>query len=351
MRRARGTWLLVGSAALVMLAGGFFALRPFLFRETVVLALASEGKIGGRFTEGVLLGVGAALDEREGRAGRFNVRPDILGEFDPRYIGWRERKEIPVFLDVDLPPWSADLMAEEGVPVVSVNEPPPSDQRWPHRIPRVVAGPERLGKAAADWAARLGARRVFLLELMFDDRGFAVARGFRKRAAELGLHLADHIRFHEPYGGLPDEILEQKPDALFMAGEVPPLSKSPALLDRLREKGFRGELLFADAGPATSLLLSPPRFAEGCRLVSLIGPPPSAFTAKFGPTPPGLWQGYQAGRAALDALEKAESKDPGAVRRALASLPAFDANGDPASPVLGGYTLKSAVWVFTESLK
>lgn len=295
----------------------------------------------------VMLGGGfLALQERNHRAGRFKVRTRDGNRERLAYqtdTGNTGSEPIAAILDIGLGVWAADGLAD-AFPVLSTVNPYPRPDSEEH--PRFLAIPpaERLGESAARWARSLGARRVFLLEEMFDDRSSLVADAFRKRAEAHGIEKVGEIRFHQPYGSLAEEVLRTKPDAVFMAGEPRPHAKTREIFRLLREAGFAGELLFADSDPDGSLVvLQPVTFPEGSRLVSLLAPPPAEFSGRFGHTPPGTWYGYLAARAAIDAIEKSESKDPAAIRRALAS---FSAPG-----VLGGYTFKGVAWTFTELLK
>ena len=353
----------IGAVILVMLVGGFLALRPYVFRETLALALMRRGLGPTPYEIQARIGIDLALYERNSRSGRFRIR---TAEVDGLHLNsgtgqtvlaGPEKLEIAAVIDMDMEPWELYSLVSGGIPILSVEADrsfPGVEGGEPRESPlfRVVPSAERLGTAAALWAKRSGAKRVFLLEETFDVRSSAVSDAFRLHAAEQGLDRVGEVRFHQPYDSLPDEIMGARPDAVFMAGEPRPHSKAREIFASLRERGYPGEIYFADADPASSLVvLAPVPFPEGCRLVSLLAPPPADFTAKFGYAPPGAWYGYVAAKAALDAIEKAESKDWRAIRRALASLPAFDANGNPASPVLAGYTLKNGAWMFTETLK
>lgn len=363
MKRARGAGLAAAAAGLFMLAGGFFALRPFLFRETLAIVVLRYGS-PDPYASGVLEGVERAVRERESRAGRFRIEVSEAGAGDlqsyvysedsgPLRIG--ERKlEVAAVIDGHLTGWLLDSMVEKGVPTLSAE----ASSTWERDgllrdapLCRVIPDFDRLGAAAAGWAKRLGARRVLLLEEMFDTRSSAVGDAFRKAAAGLGLELANDIRFTSPYDSLPVEVLEARPDVVFLSGERPPFRNAREVIRRLREREFKGEILFADADPASSLLLAPPPFAEECRLVSLLPPPPIEFTRKFGAAPLGAWPGYLAATAALDAVERAGSKDWGAIRRACARNPLFAPNGAPASAVTALYTLKDGAWVFAETME
>lgn len=354
---------LVGAGVLVMLAGGFLALRPYFFRETLTLALVGV-HVPTPYPRQVLIGIDLALQERSFRAGRFKIRAgEVEGHLlashfqsgtvqDFREGPDRLKVEIAAVIDMGLDVWALDTLAGGGLPTVSAESAyplPVFEGSGGALLFRVVPPAERLGAAAAHWANRPGANRVFLLEEMFDDRSILVANAFRRNR---GIERVGEIRFHQPYDSLADEILRARPDAVFMAGEPRPQTKTREIFSRLRERGFGGELLFADSDPAGSLVvLAPVPFPEGCRLVSLLAPPPADFTAKVGYAPPGAWYGYRAAKAALDAIERAESKDWRAIRRSLAALPAFDANGEPASPVTALYTFKNGSWTFTETLK
>jgi hypothetical protein len=341
----RGAGLVVAAAILVILAGAAFVLRPFLFPETLVLGIVTSDDTTSHRILAVRTGVDLALSDRNGRAGKFRVK----AELEPSST---DLSASAILVDAGAPWWMLDALGEGGPPLVSATSTRPN---WnanagvtlPHR--RVLPSHTRISVAAADWLRRLGAKRVFLLEEIFDERSGVIGKAFREAANGPGLAFAGQVRFSEPFDSLPDEVVEAAPDAVFYAGTG--VGKSREIIAALRKRGYRGEIVLADVEPGETFLDLSISEWEGCRLVSLVTPPPSAFLARHGAQRPGVWLGYQAATAALDALERAESKDPRALHRALASLGIFDANGDPLSPVLTGYTHRTGLWQSTESLK
>ena len=73
MKRAGG-WLLGLLAAAAMIGGGWFALRNVLFSPTVIVVLMRDGDAHTVPANALFRGAAFALEEREGRAGKFKVR-------------------------------------------------------------------------------------------------------------------------------------------------------------------------------------------------------------------------------------------------------------------------------------
>src|SRR5262245_41422601 len=87
-------------------------------------------------------------------------------------------------------------------------------------------------------------------------------------------------------------------------------------------------LAMAEPDPEVSFLATRPDLVDGTYLVSPFAPAPPELAKAIGTTPgPHVTAGYFAMKAALEAIDRANSIDPEELRRAAAKLPYFDAQG------------------------
>jgi hypothetical protein len=148
-----------------------------------------------------------------------------------------------------------------------------------------------------------------------------------------------------------DAVLAAKPDLVFYAGEDAPYRTTFKLFSQLRQKGFGGPLLTADADPETSFLATRPDLVDGTYLVSPFAPAPPELSAAMGTVPgPHVTAGYYAMKAALEAIDRANSVEPADLRRAAAQLPYFDAKGGAALRKCALYGARAGRYEFVELL-
>lgn len=345
-------------AGLGMAAGAWFGLRPHLERSTVAVLIVRPN-VPAPFADAVEDGATIALEERAGRAGDFyvelRVREDNLWLFTPGRA--RLAPDAPVADDVVAVvaagpgpglAWTTD--AAPPPPAFAVLSPVDTFPRDPARCAagtphyfRVLPDDRRTGRAAAGWARELGASRALVLTERHNARSGLVAAAFVERARELGL---------EADGPVPVAALLPRPpvdpgaaDVVFFAGEDPPYATAHDVFRELRDGGYAGVLMMADASPHVSYLVAPGPLVEGTRLVSPFSPPPEkfaeAFRKRFGrPAGPHAWSGYRAAEAAFEAVERATAGTPEAVRLELSALPRFDAIGEAADAAPHAYVVR-----------
>ncbi len=230
---------------------------------------------------------------------------------------------------------------------------------------RVVTNDLVQGKAAAQWAADLGAKTVFIL----DDQevyGVGVADVFEKTATELGVQKVDRQGIDpkaSDYRALATTIASRNPDLVYFGGIV---DNNPAqLLKDLRSVGYKGRFLGPDGIQTDSMISGAGEAAEGM-LATIPGLPQEQlgpagkdyvqkYQAKYGQAPEsyGVF-GYDAAGAALQALNKACTKDRAAIRDAVFGIKdfdgalgkwSFDENGDTTLASVVGYESKGGKWV------
>src|SRR6185503_12297679 len=119
-------------------------------------------------------------------------------------------------------------------------------------------------------------------------------------------------------------ILASRPDLVFYSGEESPYSETHRFFSALRAFGYAGTLLTGEADPEVSFLATRPDLVEGTYLVSPFAPAPPELAAAMKSTPgPHVTAGYFAMKAALEAIDRANSIEPAELRRAAARLPYF----------------------------
>lgn len=345
MRRAGG-WILGLLIVAAMSVGGWFSLRRVLHREEVTVLVLRTKNARGPTSNAIWRGAQYALGEAGGRAGRFRVR---LEENEP---GRYQNPRIAAWIGIS-----------EGLQVQSQNQPdlfmvsaletnPPELANCYRTIP----GSEQLGRAAATWAKRSKAGRVFLLRDVASRKSEEIARAFQSQARNLGLIVEGPEDPSAVKVGLIERILAARVDLVLYSGEEAPYSTCTEIFSGLRQKAFSGLLATSEADPEVSCLAVRSRWVEGSYLISPFAPAPPEFARGYGSrmgTPPGphVIAGYFAMKAALEAIDLANSIDPDDLRRTAARLPYFDATGAAALRPVALYIVRDGVFVFVETLK
>jgi hypothetical protein len=337
MKRAGG-WLL-GLLIIASLAGGgWFALRRVFIRETVSVFLLQTDESRDPTTQALNRGILAALQECGERAGKYRVQ----------YIAFKPEDAWNAAVWIGT---SESLLLKGDNPVfplfISAFDTHPWD---PSNCFRVTPGCERQGLAAAIWAKKSGAARVFLLREAGSRRSEAIAAAFFKAARDRGITVLNEL-YTSPAQTLSDLVLAAKPDLVFYTGEEAPYGSAYRHFSALRASGFVGPFLMGDADPEVSFLATRPDLVDGTYLVSPFAPAPPELAQAMGVTPgPHVTAGYFAMKAALEAIDRANSIDPEELRRAAATLPYFDAQGKAALRKCALYRVRDNTFEFVELL-
>jgi hypothetical protein len=299
MRRAGG-WMLGLVVVAAMATGAWIALRPLYTRETITIGYFRSGVGRDPSNDAMFSGAQFALEEAGGRAGRFRVQ---FADFKTAYsklpmvwIGTREALAEPG--DVHSPRLCISLM--DGLPHDDDGE------------LRILATYEDQGRAAAEWAKSKGYSHVYLVQDVGGTKGGGIGELFQQAFPTSPGGAIDVGGPPDQWRELVDRILLYNPALLFYAGEEAPYSTAEPMFKTLREKGFAGTILMGEKEPEVSFLALPCRVPEGTLLISPIGPPSKEFAAKYEPATgrhagPHGWVGYQAMKAALDVIDRAES--------------------------------------------
>jgi len=306
----RGGWLLGVLVIAAMAGGGWFALRKSLFAETVTVVLLRTMK-SDPTQKAMSRGAAAALEERGGRAGRFRVR---LEEADPdtpvpgKVISLIGTSEGMMFKNdfhapLKMAAFDVDPYRDLGAYSLSVTLP-------------------QLGDLGAAWAKKSNAARVLLVREKDSPHSHFIAERFIKEARRLGLTLIADLSAADP--GLTEQVLSSRPDLVFFSGERAPYGTARQIFAPLREKGFAGSLVMAEADPEISFLATRPDLVEGCYLITPFAPAPADVAGRLGTTGPHVTAGYFTMKAVLDVLEQADSLNEAELRSAATRVPNFE---------------------------
>jgi len=287
VKRAGG-WFLGLLVVAAMAGGGWFALRRVYPQGSVDVLLLRTLDEREPTANALRRGAEFALEEAGLRAGRYRVR--LLED---------QRGLFP------LPPvW---IGISEGILLRGDEQPPPlsvtafDTHPWnPTGCFRITPDCDRQGRTAAQWAKQSKAARVFLLRDKPSLKSEAIAAAFESAARERGLAIDGPVDSSLERPALFNRILASGADLLFYSGEEAPYSTAFTLFSALREKGFAGILVMAEADPEVSFLATRPSLVEGTYLVSPFAPPPPELAARMGTTPgPHVTASYFAMKAAL----------------------------------------------------
>jgi branched-chain amino acid transport system substrate-binding protein len=238
---------------------------------------------------------------------------------------------------------------------------------------RVVPTDDLQGPLGADWARALGARRVYVL----DDAevyGRGIATLFAARCRENGLTVLDHESIDakaQEFKSLMTTVKALAPDLVYFGGTTQ--SRAGQVAKDMAAVGLACKLMVPDACLEEAFIRSAgAENLNGRCYVTFGGLPPQHLTgkgrefvekywARYGVMPQAYAiYGYEAGKVALAAIERAGNKDRQAVIDACLSIRdfdrgalgtwSFDANGDSTLRTLSGSVVKDGKFVFVRLL-
>ena len=200
---------------------------------------------------------------------------------------------------------------------------------------RVVPADDLQGAAAAAYAKQIGAKSVFVL----DDTelyGKGIAAIFARRSTNLGLTVAggpESIDTHaSSYTQLADRIIQSKADLVYFGGIT--ANQPDKVLADLRSAGYNGAFMGADGIGDDSFIKSvTDNISNKSNIYStLVGLPGAQLTGagstwftKYKSQYPSddnedfASFGYEAGKVAISAIQRANKKDREAIRQAVAA--------------------------------
>jgi branched-chain amino acid transport system substrate-binding protein len=194
------------------------------------------------------------------------------------------------------------------------------------------------GKVMAKYAVEtLGVQRVAIIQDVAQDYSVGLANFFRQSFIELTGDAAGIVAFTSYQSGDQDftaqlgSVLAENPDAIYAPGYF---GDAALMIKQARELGYTGPFLGGDAWEAPELIDIGGASVEGVLLSSHYHPdaelsPASkpfvaAFEAEYGEKPSAFAAlGYDAYMLVIDAIERAGSFEPQAIRDAIAATQGY----------------------------
>lgn len=225
--------------------------------------------------------------------------------------------------------------------------------------------------AAALWAHTMGLSTFYVLD-DGETYGAGAGRLFSSYAQQIGLveigrQTVDKTA--QDYGAILDAVKQADPDLVYFGGTV--ANGAARVLKQMREAGITARFMGPDALMDTTLIDQAGPAAEGA-YVTFVGLPPDhlttevgqqfaeAYRARYHEEPEAYAQnGYDAGRAVIEAIRHAQTLDSASVLLGLRAVPVldgvggkytFDANGDTSLRVISGSEVKNGQFEFVQNL-
>ena len=363
-------------------------------------------------TDTIVNGIQMALDEAKGKVGEFKIEfadmddaTATAGEWAPEqetgnantaatdpdtmvYIGpynsGAAKISMPILNRAGL------LMISPACTAVGLTKANPDEPREPGiyrpsgkiNFTRVVPADDLQGPLAADWAKEMGMKRVFVL----DDHevyGRGLAQLFQDRCEKIGLTVLGHdsIDAHGvTFRSLLTTIKEKNPDLVYFGGTTQ--TKAGQLAKEMVAVGLNAKLMVPDGCMEQKFIESAgaENLNDRC-FVTFGGLPSEAFEGatkefldkhkaqkdfvdryqeRFKRLPEAYAiYGYEAGKAALEAIRRAGKKDRAAIVDACLGIKdfhgalgtwSFDANGDTTLKRLSGNVVHDGKFKFVKLL-
>lgn len=237
---------------------------------------------------------------------------------------------------------------------------------------RVVPADDLQGVAAAKWAQKMGVKSAFVLH----DRevyGKGIADIFKAHCEKIGIEVAGYEGIDTKaanYKSLASKIKAKEPDLVYFGGTTQ--SNGGQLAKDIRQSGYAGKFMVPDGCIENAFVDSAGADNVNDTTYGTFGGKPADmltgrgaefyknYKAKFNSEPEVYAvYGYEAGRAAVDAIRRAGKKDREAVRQAVAQTKdfdgtlgrwSFDENGDTTVRTMSGFVIKNGEWKFSEEL-
>lgn len=352
-------------------------------------------------TDSIVYGITMAFEEAGWRSGNFTIKFDDLDDATAAAGQWTAEKEaanadqaikdpdVMIYIGtynsgaakVSMPKLNQAnmLMISPANSWPGLTKPGKGDQGEPEKYRpsgkinyvRVVPADDIQGVVSADWALKLGLKKVFIL----DDRevyGKGIADLFHARADQLkdqGLTILGHEGIDaqaQEFKPLMTKIKATGPQLIYFGGTTQ--TKAGQLVKDMLAVGLDAKFMcpdgcfeeaFIDSAGAANL--------EKRALITFGGLPPeklsgkgAAFVAnfkkKFNKDPEGYAvYGYECGKVALEAIRRAGKKDRDAIRGAGLTIKnfdgalgkwSFDKNGDTTLRTMSGNTVKGGKFAF-----
>jgi branched-chain amino acid transport system substrate-binding protein len=329
------------------------------------------------------------LDDATAAAGNWTIEQEIANANQARsdpdvlvYIGTYNsgaaKVSMPILNKADV------LMISPANTATSLTKPGWGDRHEPDcyrpagrvNYTRVVPADDVQGAVAAQWAADLNAKRVYIL----DDNevyGKGIADLFHKTCKErFGITVINQESIdskQQEFKPVLQKIKDLNPDLIYFGGTTQ--TKAGQVFKDMIAVGLRCPMMGPDGTYETAMIESAGKEAfETAKFYATFGGLPiselqtgrgpefvKSFAAYYGKEPTEAYAayGYECGLVALDAIRRAGKKDRNAVREAgLATKDfvgtigtwSFDANGDTDSKTMSVNVVKDGKFEFVKKL-
>ena len=387
---------------LALLLAGTFAFAqgdPAVIK--IVSSLPRTGSAKGQ-TDTIVNGIVMALEDAGGKVGAFTIKYEDLDDATAQAGQWTAEREAAnadqAIKDPDVMIYigtynsgaakvSMPKLNQAGLLMVSpantwpgLTKPGKGDAGEPEKYRpsgkinyvRVVPADDIQGVVSADWAKKLGLNKVFIL----DDRevyGKGVADLFHARAEEIGLKILGHEGIDaqaQEFKPLMTKIKVGAPDLIYFGGTTQ--TKAGQLVKDMLAVGLNAKFMCPDGCFEDAFIESAGAAnLQDRALITFGGLPAEKLTGKgktfvenyqkrFGKAPEAYAAyGYECGKVALAAIQRAGRKDREAIRAAGLTIKnfdgvlgkwSFDKNGDTTLKTMSGNGVKDGKFVFLTTL-
>jgi branched-chain amino acid transport system substrate-binding protein len=356
-------------------------------------------------TDSIVYGITMAFEESGWRSGKFTIKFEDLDDATAAAGQWTAEKEAAnadqAIKDPDAMVYigtynsgaakvSMPKLNQANILMISpanswpgLTKPGKGDQGEPEKYRpsgkinyvRVVPADDIQGVVSADWALKLGLKKIYIL----DDRevyGKGIADLFHARADELkdqGLTILGHEGIDaqaQEFKPLMTKIKDKGPQLIYFGGTTQ--TKAGQLVKDMLAVGLDAKFMCPDGCFEEAFIESAGAAnLQDRALITFGGMPPEKLTGKGGAfvenfkkkynkDPEGYAvYGYECGKVALAAIARAGKKDRDAIRAAGISIKGFDGalgkwsfdkNGDTSLTTMSGNTVKKGKFEFVTVL-
>jgi branched-chain amino acid transport system substrate-binding protein len=367
----------------------------------IVSSLPRTGSAKGQ-TDTIVNGIVMALEEASYKAGAFTIKYEDLDDATAAAGQWTAEKEaanadqaikdsdVMIYIGtynsgaakVSMPKLNSAnlLMVSPANSWPGLTKPGKGDPGEPEKYRpsgkinyvRVVPADDIQGSVAADWAKKLGLMKVYII----DDRevyGKGIADLFRARAEEIGLKVLGQQGIDsqaQEFKALMTTVKAAGPDLVYFGGTTQ--TKAGQLVKDMLAVGLNAKFMCPDGCFEDAFISSAgAENLENRALITFGGLPPEKLTgkgkqfvdnymAKHKKMPEAYAAyGYESGKVALAAIQRAGKKDRESIRAAGLGIKnfdgalgkwSFDRNGDTTLRTMSGNTVKGGKFEFVTVL-
>jgi branched-chain amino acid transport system substrate-binding protein len=390
--------------ASALILSGLLPVNAASQQEEVIKIVSSLPRTGSAKaqTDTIVNGIKMALEEAKWKAGKFVIKYEDLDDATASEGKWTAEKEaanaeqaikdsdVMVYIGtynsgaakVSMPKLNQAniLMISPANTWPGLTKPGKGDKGEPEiyrptgkvNYTRVVPSDDIQGVVGAEWAKKMGVKKVFIL----DDRevyGKGIADLFKAHAESISLKVLGQEGIDanaQEFKPLMTKIKAMEPDLVYFGGTTQ--TKGGQVAKDMIAVGLKCKLMVPDGCFEDAFIAAAgaENLNDRC-FVTFGGLPPEklqgkgkAFVEKyqkqFGKMPEGYAvYGYEAANIALEAIRRADKKDRDAIRAACLTIKnydgalgkwSFDKNGDTTLKTMSGNVVRNGKFEFMETL-